>query len=189
MERKATVLKRVIFSGLVGWVVLAVWTFAVNGIFGFKSRMDMKQIVNERQVYDVLKDNVVEPGRYMCNPEMTQTGFPDNQPAFSIQYAGFGHESAAQESVIHLVLALLASMTATWMLSMTSEGVLRSYAKRVLFFAAIGLFLAASSEMPKFGIGGYPLNNAFILAIHAIIQWTVVGLVVAWRMGLLPRKV
>ena len=174
--------KKVLIGALIGWVVLAVWTFVVNGMLGFRVRVDMKQIANEGQVYAMLKDNVVEPGRYVFNPELTETGFVQNEPVFSVLYSGFGHEAAGRESLVNLVNALFMSLIAAWMLSMASDHIQQRYANRVLFYAVIGLFLAVAGEIPKYGIGGYPANSTFLLAVHAVVQWTVVGLFVAWRM-------
>ena len=87
-------LKKVIIAGFLGGLTLMIWVFLINGIFGFRNRIDMKQVPNERQVYELLKHNIVEPGRYLCNPEMTSSNtFPDNEPVFSILYGGMGHES------------------------------------------------------------------------------------------------
>ncbi len=173
-------MKRVIVAGVAGSVVLAVWTIVVNGVFGFKARIDMKQPPNERQVYEVLKANVTEPGRYVCNPPLTDTGFVLNEPMYAIQYAGFGHEAAGQESLMHMLFGLLATVLAAYMLSTSADHVLKKYGRRVLYFTTIGLFLALASEMGKYGIGGYPLGDAVIMGVHAVVQWTVVGLVVAW---------
>jgi hypothetical protein len=43
--------KKVVVSGLLGFVVLFAWGFIVNGVFGFNSRVNMKQIPDGRQVY------------------------------------------------------------------------------------------------------------------------------------------
>ncbi|MFB0519210.1 MAG: hypothetical protein ACETWC_08015, partial [Acidobacteriota bacterium] len=159
------------------------WTFLVNGIFRFKANMDMKQIPNERQVYEVLKENIVEPGRYACNPELTsERRLIEGEPVFSILYGGVGHEAAGSLMLFGLVVFLLAPMIATWLLSQTSEKILSSYLKKVLFFTGIGLLFAIFADLTNFGIGNYPLSDAFILAIHDIILWTVIGLVVAWRL-------
>jgi len=69
--------KKVISAGLLGGVVLIAWTFVVNGILGFQARIEMKQIAAERVVYETLKEHIVDPGRYICNPELTAEGrFP-----------------------------------------------------------------------------------------------------------------
>jgi len=175
--------KKVIISGLLGGVVLIILTFILNAVFGFKSSMDMKQIPNERQVYEILKENIVKPGRYICNPEVTpETGFPGAEPVFSILYSGIGHESAGGLMLVGLVVFFLAPTIAAWMLSLTSDRILSNYPRKVLFFVAIGLLFAIFTDLSNFGIGNYPLSDALILAVHNIFVWTIVGLVVAWRM-------
>ena len=179
--------KQLVISGLLGGVVFIILTFVVNVIFGFKSNMDMKQIPNERQVYEILKENIIEPGRYICNPELTsEKPFPDGEPVFSVLYSGVGHESAGRLMLIELVVFFLAPIIGAWMLSQTSRRFMSSYPRKVLFFAAIGLLFAVFSDLSKFGIGNYPLSDALILAAYNIAVWTIVGLVVAWRMK--PEK-
>jgi len=160
-----------------------VWTFVVNGIFRFQVSIEMKTITAERQVYETLKEHIVEPGRYACNPALTSDWrFPDGEPVFSVLYGGMGHESAGGLMLFGFVLFLLGPTIGAWMLSQTSERVMASYPRRVLFFTAIGLLFAVFSDLSDFGIGSYPLKDALILAIHDVLIWTFVGLVVAWRM-------
>ena len=141
----------------------------------------MREIPNERQVYILLKANIVEPGRYTVNPELTASGiFPPGEPVFSILYGGMGHESAGKTMLFQFAIFLLAPMIAAWMLSLTSQRVLSSYPKKVLFFTGIGLLFALFCDLMKFGIGGYPLQDALLLAAHDIVLWTLVGMVVAW---------
>jgi hypothetical protein len=145
--------------------------------------MDMNQIPNESLVYETLKANIVEPGRYTCNPEPTPDGrFPQGEPVFGVLYSGVGHESAGGLMLFDFFSLLLAPIIGAWMLSQTSQRVMSSYMRKVLFFTAIGLLFALFSDLMNYGIGNYPLNNAIILAVHSIVVWTVVGLVVAWRM-------
>jgi hypothetical protein len=174
--------KKVIVPGLLGGIVFIFWTFIVNGVFGFKSSMDMKTIPNEDQVYEILKENIIEPGRYGCNPQVTPNGFPDNEPAFSVLYGGVGHEAAGWLMLVQLPLFFFAPVLGTLMLSFTSKQILRSYIRRVLFFTGIGLLIALFSDLMNFGIGNYPSKDAIILALHDIVVWTVIGLMVAWRM-------
>jgi len=60
-------LGKVLSAGVLGAVVLIVWTIVVNGVFGFQSSIDMKQVPAEDQVYEVLRQHVVEPGRYILD--------------------------------------------------------------------------------------------------------------------------
>jgi len=129
-------LKRILISGLLGGIVLILCALVSNILFGFKSRIDLKQIPNESQVYQVLKENIIEPGGYVCNPPLTPAGvFLLDEPAFGIRYSGMGHEAATQELVVQLVKAIIATMIAAWMLSCTSNHILSTYSREVLFFA------------------------------------------------------
>ena len=105
---------------------------------------------------------------------------------FSVLYGGVGHESAGGIMLFELLLLFLAPIIGSWMLSQTSEKVLSSYTRKVFFFTGIGLLFAVFINLTNFGIGDYPLNDALVFGLHNIIVWTVVGLVVAWRMK--PEK-
>ncbi|PWB75558.1 hypothetical protein C3F09_01990 [candidate division GN15 bacterium] len=173
-------MKRVIVAGVLGFIVLALWTFVVNGIFGLRHTLDMKQVTNERQVYETLKINVPAPGRYICNPPITESGFVLNEPVFSVQYSGFGHEAAGRESITNMLLGLLSTLLAAFLLSLSGDRIFRSYVRRLLYFSSLGLFVALASEMGNYGIGGYPLGDTVIMSVETIVKWTIVGLVVAW---------
>jgi len=176
-------LKKVLISGVLGVIVLFVWIFLVNGIFRFQASIDMKQIATEQQVYEVLKEHIVNPGRYVFNPELSQEMiFPEGEPAFSVLYGGVGHEAAGALMLLSIIVGFLSVIIGAWMLSQTSVQVLSSYPRKVLFFTAIGVLIAIFTDLTKFGIGGYPLKEAILLGINSIISWTLVGLVVAWRM-------
>jgi hypothetical protein len=74
MKRRSKMFKKVGIFALLGMIVLMVWGFVINGVFGFNSRINMRQISDERKVYESLKESVVEPGRYIFNPELTPSG-------------------------------------------------------------------------------------------------------------------
>jgi len=175
-------MKNVVSAGLLGGIVLIVWTFVANGLFGFQARIDMNQVSTEQEVYETLQEHVDTPGRYAINPQLTADGrFPDGEPVFSVLYGGMGHEAAGGLMLFGLVLYLLAPMIGAWMLSQTTGRVKSSYSRKVLFFTAIGLLFAIYGDLTSYGIGNYPLNDALAFAAFHIIAWTLVGLVVAWR--------
>ena len=175
--------KKVIGAGMLGAVVLIAWTFVVNVGFGFQARIDMNTIAAERHVYEVLKENIVDPGRYIFNPEVTpEWRFPDGEPVFSVLYGGSGHEAAGGLLLVELATAFLAAIIGAWMLSQASDRVLCSYPRKVLFFTTIGLLIATFCDLNNFGIGRYPAGDAIAFAMNHIAAWTLVGLVVAWRM-------
>lgn len=180
-------MKNVIGAGLLGGVVLILWTFVANGVFGFQSRIDMRQLSAEAQVYETLKEHVRTPGRYTVNPQLTAEGrFPDGEPVFSVLYGGVGHEAAGSQMLLGLVLFLLTPVIGAWMLSQTSVRVLSSYGRKVLFFTAIGLLFAIYGDLTSYGIGNYPLIGALAFGAYHIVTWTLVGLAVAWRIR--PRQ-
>ena len=100
--------KKVAVSGLLGMMILMGWTLLVNGVFGLNGRINMRQVSDERMVYEILKESIVEPGRYILNPELTPSGvFPDGEPVFSVNYSGIGHESAGKVMLFQLAVYLL----------------------------------------------------------------------------------
>lgn len=174
--------RRVILPGLLGGVVFVLWMFVVNGLFGFKASLDMKQVPNERQVYELLKENITEPGRYVCNPELTaERRFPEGEPVFGILNGGIGHEAAGRSALIQLVLFFVMPIAATWVLSLARGSVLSSYGRKLCFYTCIGFLIGVSSHMLDFGIGSRPLEDALIHTAHDILLWTFAGLAMAWR--------
>ena len=176
-------MKRVFVSGVVGAVVLLVWTFVLNGLFGFNARLSMKQVPNEREVYNLLKTTIVEPGRYLCNPALTPDGrFQENEPVFGILYSGFGHEAAGIGVILGLLQFLIVPLIGAWMLSKTSERFQSRFINRFLFFVVIGFLVATTGDISSFGIGASPLTVALIFALRTIVTWIIVGMVIATLM-------
>ena len=172
--------KKVIVAGLVGAIVLVVWTVVVNVFFGFNARFNMKQLPNERAVYSLLKTTVTEPGRYLCNPALTPDGrFPNREPVFGIQYSGVGHEAAGIGVILDLLKYLIVPLISAWMLSKTSEQYRSRFINRLGFFVVIGLLLGITGDLSSFGIGGSPPTLAVLFAARTVATWIVVGLAVA----------
>ena len=175
--------KKIFIAGILGGITLMILTFVVNGILRFNVSVNMKQIEEEQRVYETLKETIVEPGRYICNPQLTaDERFPEDEPVFSILYGGVGHEAAGSLMLIGLIVYILTPIIGAWLLSQTSGEVLKNYGKKVLFFVAIGLIVALFTDLTRYGIGDYPFGDVLLLAINHVITWTLVGLVVAWRM-------
>jgi hypothetical protein len=184
-------IKKVILSGLTGGLMLMVWAMLINGLLGFRYRIDMKQVPNEAQVYLILKQNIVEPGRYLCNPALTVSNtFPENEPVFSILYGGMGHEAAGPLSImIDFLFALITATISAWLLSLASDRILSSYPRKVFVFILIGLMFALFCDLKKYGIGNYPLHDALIMALHNLMLWTVLGLVISAFVKPIPKKI
>ena len=179
-------LKRIVLSGALGFVVLLLWTLVSNGLFGITARVEMGRISNEREVYEVLKESIVTPGVYMANPALTAgERFPAGDPVFSICYSGFGHEAARHMLFVDLALALVALILTAGLLSVTSERVLSRFSNRFVFIVVVGLLLAVFGDLSKYRIGGYPLHAAALLAGYHAVSWALAGLAMAWSMRVL----
>ena len=172
---------RVLGAGVLGALVMVLASFVVNGVFGFTARLELRPVPNEAAVYAVLKEAIVEPGGYMCNPGVVPgQGFPANQPAFRIHYAGVGHEAAGRLQLLRLAVTLVATTLAAWIVSMASGRVLASYARRFGFFVVMGLWLAVFSDLPRYDIGGHPWSSAVALGAFDLGLWALAGAVMAW---------
>jgi hypothetical protein len=179
--------KRVLIGGLLGGLVLIVWLIAVDGLLGFKRSIEMDRLPNERVVYEFLSKQVTEPGRFVCNPEVTPgQRFPGDDPIFAIHYTGLGHNDAGQEIILGLVVVLLAPIIGAWLLWNASSRVHSSYGSRVVFFATIGIIVALFSILARFGLASYSLGDAVALGIHDFAAWLLAGLLVAWKVN--PAK-
>lgn len=179
--------RRIIFAGLLAGVVLLVWFIAVDGILGFKRGFEMHELGNERTVYAFLSENVTEPGRYVCNPEVIpEQGFPGDDPIYVVQYSGLGHDDAGQEMLAGLIIMFLAPLLGAWLLANASGRVLAHYGTRLLFFIGLGCVMALFGLMTRFSIGGYPLPDALALTLHDLVSWIVVGVLVAWIVRPVP---
>jgi hypothetical protein len=172
-------MKKIFVAASAGAVVLLVWTFALNGILGFNARLNMKHVPNEREVYNMLKATITEPGRYLCNPALTSAGrFPENEPVFGILYSGVGHEAAGLGAILGLFQFLIVPSIGAWLLSKTSEQFRSRLLNRVLFFVVTGFLLAIAVDLNSFGIGASPLTVALIFAARTIVTWTILGLAI-----------
>ncbi len=133
----------------------------------------------EREVYEVLKKVVTQPGHYICNPALTAEGrFPDSEPVFTIVNSGFTHGAAGAALLKDLGLTLLTALISTGMLAMASPRVLASYAGKSLFFVLIGMLFGLLTGIRS----DYPPPDALLKALYEIMFWTATGLVVAWRL-------
>lgn len=181
-------MKKVLIGGLLGAIVLVFWLIVVDGILGFQRSVTMNQLSDERTVYKFLSEHVTEPGRFVCNPEVTPgQGFPGDDPIFAVHYTGLGHDDAGQEVILGLVVVFLAPITGAWLLSNASGRVLSRYGSRVLFLAAIGTIMALFGIVGRFGLASYSFGDAVALGVHDFAAWFLAGLVVAWKVK--PDKV
>lgn len=172
-------LRRVLLSGTLGFIVLLAWTVVANAIFGLRARVELNRLEDERRVYDVLKESITAPGVYVVNPAPTADGrFPAAEPVFSVVYTGFTHDAAARSFWAELATGLVSALLVAALLSHASPRVLARYVSRLLFVACLGLFVGVAGELTR----GYPLASSVLLATNTVISWTLAGLVMAGLM-------
>lgn len=173
-------MKKVVFAGLLGGLVMAASLVVVDGLLGVRQRFDMNALGNERVVYGFLAEHVTEPGRYVLNPQVVPgQGFPGDEPIFAVHYTGLGHADAGREMLTGLLLMLLACGTGAWLVAHASTGIRARYASRLGYFGLIGLVTAMMGTGVRFGLAAYALEPALALAAHDLVIWVLAGLVVA----------
>ena len=174
-------MKRIVFAGLIGGSVFLLWFIIVDAILGFKRSIEMNQLANELSVYKFLSENVTEPGRYVCNPEiLPEQEFPGEDPIFVVQYSGLGHDDSGQEILVGFIIMFLAPLLGAWILTNASNRVLSTYGYRLLFFTGIGTVMSLFGIMTRFSIGGYPLGDTLALTLHDLLAWILAGIVISW---------
>ena len=172
--------KRILMTGLLGFVTIMVWTFLANGLFRFNSSVRMNRLPDEPAVYEVLKQHVTEPNNYTVNPQGEPgIGFPLNEPVFQVSYSGFGHEAAGRLLFVDIGIALVSALLVALLLSMASDAVLSRYWRKVLFVVIVGAFVVVFGDLTEYGIGGFPLRSALLLGLNSLVMWTLAGLVMA----------
>ena len=176
-------IKRVFVAGSLGFVVLTIWTFVVNVLFGFTARMAMGRVADERAVYRVLKENITAPGLYLVNPALTaEWQFPPGEPVFGVSYSGMGHDAAGPMMVVGFAVGLATSLLVAGLLSAASANVLSSWVRRTGFVVALGVLIAFGADVSRLGIGGSPLETVSATAAVRVAGWALAGLAMAWAM-------
>ncbi len=172
---------RTLVAGILGFVVLAVWTFTVNSVFFFTARMEMNRVLDEPAVHRVLTTNVPAPGAYLVNPRLTADGrFPGGEPVFGVTYSGMGHEAAGPMMLVNMVLGLVSAWLVAGLLAAASPRVLGTWPGRIGLVTAVSALIALTGDVSRVGIGGYPVGTAVPIALVRLGGWTLAGVAMAW---------
>ena len=170
--------RRLLLPALAGWFAIMIWIFISNGLFSLNARATMRTVTDEPALYAALQAAVPAPGGYTVNPPLTAEGrFPRDAPVFSVSTSGLDHGDAGRLMLSSLVTGLLACLLAAWLLAVAAVG--GGFGRRVLVVAALGLFVVLVADLPRYGIGGYPLGGTLLLALQQLLAWTLAGLAMA----------
>ena len=101
-------IKKLLVGGLLGGLTLLAAAVVSSSILPYRHEITMKRIPDERLVHEVLRQSLVEHGRYVCllGPPLQEQGGGEayENPVFSIHHNGLGHESAGKALVLDLSL-------------------------------------------------------------------------------------
>lgn len=171
-----------VFGGMVMFAVMAACRLLLPdvGNSGFRTMPD------QAPIHAALKERITEPGRYVCpylRPDDANALFPGylNEPIFEITYKGYTHATVPGFASAGMFAFLLGPMAAAWLLSQASDRVLATYLGRAGYVASLGLFVAVSADLLRALTDELPLTTVAGMAGVSVIAWTLVGLVLAWR--------
>jgi hypothetical protein len=178
----------VVVAGLLGAVVMFTWLFISNAMIPYKSSLIHRQLPVDAQleIHLALKSNITENGTYsvpyLPNEEQEAIANYRSQPVYSITYQGVTHGEGSPMTLTPFFVALVVPMLAAWMLSVTTDRIRSVYLFRVLFVVAIGVIIALFDDVLQMSFGPQPRDYLTFLALNHLVCWTLLGLVIAWRL-------
>jgi hypothetical protein len=187
-------MRRIAFAGLLGAVVLFVWS-AVSWMALPFHNASTRPLPSE--VATALSQHVTEPGAYAWPPMEA----PAKASAVSEWEASFErgpwipllvyHPEPATSGGIAAPLArsflidLVAATLAAVLLAVAAPR-LAGYRERVLFVASLGVFAAVITSVEDMSWGYQDMVYGTVLALEAVVGWTLVGLVQAGMVRAAP---
>lgn len=180
--------RRVLTAGLVAGLVMLLWTAVWYGLSSFYHDATANEIPDEDYVFNVINDRLDETGIYL---------YPYDVPADSAFHARFeagpilqilfqsqgGAAPSETLSFLSVVLAyLLAPIIPAWVLSVASPEKTAGYIQRVSIVALFGIFVAVFRDLTPVGVL-VPGEFSVVMAVHSVVGWGLVGIVLAWRMN------
>jgi hypothetical protein len=103
------------------------------------------------------------------------------EPVYAITYKGYTHSTVPGFRNLGVLSILFAPVLAAWLLTKTSESVLKRYATRVLFVMMLGLFVAMAGDWPRAVADEQQASSLLLTTANTIVTWLLAGLAIAWR--------
>jgi len=180
--------KDVVVAGLLGAIVMVTWLVISNAMIPYKSSLIHRQLPLDAQleIHQALRSHITENGTYsvpyLSIEQEEEIADYRSQPVYSITYQGVTHGEGAPMTLTPFLVALVVPMLAAWMLSVTTDRIRSVYLLRVLFVVAIGVIIALFDDVLQMSFGPQPKDYLAFLAVNHLVCWTLVGLVLAWRL-------
>jgi len=187
------VTKNILISGVLGGAVMFVVMLAGRLFLPGVGNSEFRTMPGQVPIHAALKERITEPGTYICPylpPDQGGALFPDyqNEPIFAVTYRGHTHATVPGFASVGILSFLLAPMAAAWLLTQASARVLATYSRRVLFVATLGLFVTVSADLLRGLTEELPFPAVAGMAVVRLITWTLIGLVLAWRIKPTPDR-
>ncbi len=187
-------MKQILLSGLLGAVILFVWSFLAWTIIPIHTPT-LRTIQNEDSVIAVMKKSMPEKGVYnfpampAVTPEMSKEEKdavmkkmedkalrgPVGMIVYDPQGAGF---MTPAETATGFVLFFITAALAAWFLQ-RSTAAAGPYLVRVVFCGMLGIFLSVAVYLSEWNWMGYPADYTVGLIMDAVIGWLLAGLGIA----------
>jgi len=179
-------IKNIMISGILGGIVMFIVMAAFRLFLPALGNATLLAMPDQVPIHAQLKERITKPGTYVVpylSPERRSALFPDylNEPIFAVTYKGHTHSTVPGFASFGMLSFLLAPTAAAWLLSQTSERILATYLRRVLFVSALGLFIAVSADLMRSLTDELPLAFVAGRATYSVVTWVLIGLILAWR--------
>ncbi len=177
--------KRIIVSGLLGTVVMVVWTIFSFAVLRSGGR-EIRPVPDQAGLHAALKARITQPGTYAClyvSSEREAAQFPNyrDEPLYSITYTGTTHNTVPGFKNLGALSIVLAPMLAAWLLAKSSGHWFRRYPTRVAFVTMLGVFVAIAGDWPRAVADEQLASGLLQTTANTIATWLLAGLAIAWR--------
>jgi hypothetical protein len=182
---------RIILAGIIGGIVMFVWSFVVHTVLHLPKEMGPQQIQNEDAVVAALKQSIPGSGVYAFPwMDMSQDMTPEQEKAWTdryqagpnglLVYRSVGDEPMAPKKlVIEGVADVLAAIVAASILTMMAC----TFAGRVAGAFAIGVIAWLCISVSNWNWWGFTFGYIGGEAIDIVGGWLIAGIVMAMMIG------
>jgi hypothetical protein len=182
---EVNVTKRIILAGLLGTLVIVIWTFLSFTVLPV-GRTSIRPVPDQVELHAALKARITEAGTYACpyvtSPEEAAR-IPNylDEPLYEITYKGHTHNTVPGFKNLGTLSILLAPLLAAWLLTEASGGLLTRYWTRVLFVTALGVFVAMAGDWPRAVADEQAAAGLLLTTANTVVTWLLAGLAIAWQ--------
>jgi hypothetical protein len=185
---RGPVMKKTLLGGLVGGVILFVWSFLAWTVLPLHTS-SLREIPNEEAVVSALKPALPSRGVYMLrhNPGMGAEKAAQDAwiekikqgPTGLIFYDPNGSDPMmVGQMVTGLIIDILSALVVAWLLT-RSTALSASYLSRVMFCGIFAIFVTTFDYLSMWNWMGYPGDFTTGLVVDALIAWLLAGLGIA----------